>query len=161
MLCSINCSSEIISLWFIDLQPQFMYILVSSRYLELLWFELLYVHSFQQPYFFSSCSICQAKKLYTIAILTYAESSWGRGFKSSHPVHFLLLYNYGIELSSILVIVGQVQQQCIVNPLARSLKDGVWYPWALQFSARSLILYSLFFFYLGIAFLFLLLSLLW
>jgi hypothetical protein len=24
--------------------------------------------------------------------------SWGRGFKS-HPVHFFLLYNYGIKLS--------------------------------------------------------------
>jgi hypothetical protein len=27
----------------------------------------------------------------------------GRGFKSSHPVHFLLLYNYGIILSSFLL----------------------------------------------------------
>jgi hypothetical protein len=24
----------------------------------------------------------------------------GRGFKSSHPVHFFLLYNYGIILNS-------------------------------------------------------------
>ena len=26
---------------------------------------------------------------------------WGCGFKSSHPVHFFLLYNYDIELSSL------------------------------------------------------------
>jgi len=26
----------------------------------------------------------------------------GRGFKSSHPVHFFLLYNYGIGMSSFL-----------------------------------------------------------
>jgi hypothetical protein len=32
--------------------------------------------------------------------------SLGRGFKS-HPVHFFLLYNYGIILNSIWIIVGQ------------------------------------------------------
>jgi hypothetical protein len=29
---------------------------------------------------------------------TRLEFCWGRGFKS-HPVHFFLLYNYGIKLS--------------------------------------------------------------
>jgi hypothetical protein len=36
----------------------------------------------------------------------------GRGFKSHHPVHFFLCWNYGIELSLILVSVGQIQQHC-------------------------------------------------
>ena len=31
---------------------------------------------------------------------------WGRGFKS-HPVHFYLLYNYGIGLRLISIIVRQ------------------------------------------------------
>jgi hypothetical protein len=31
----------------------------------------------------------------------------GRGFNPSHPVHFFLLYNYGIILSLILVFAGQ------------------------------------------------------
>src|SRR5215204_4156092 len=39
------------------------------------------------------------------------------GFKS-HPVHFFLLYNYGIGLSSFSVIVGQIQQH-------RKRKQGV------------------------------------
>ena len=34
----------------------------------------------------------------------------GRGFKSQ-LVHFFLLYNYGIGLSSLQGIVGQIQQQ--------------------------------------------------
>jgi hypothetical protein len=33
-----------------------------------------------------------------------------RGFHP-HPVHFFLLYNYGIVLNSILASVGQIQQQ--------------------------------------------------
>src|SRR5215204_194034 len=37
--------------------------------------------------------------------------SCGRGFKS-HIIYFINLVNYGIELRSISVIVGQIQQQC-------------------------------------------------
>ena len=40
------------------------------------------------------------------------KADLGRGFKS-HPVHFFLLYNYGIELRLFLMVGGQIQQQVI------------------------------------------------
>jgi hypothetical protein len=48
--------------------------------------------------------------------------SLGRGFKS-HPVHFFLLYNYGIGLSSLMIVVGQIHIKCLESYFIGLLPD--------------------------------------
>ena len=58
---------------------------------------------------FGHIRLCKSSKL-SIKVLIGSGSMkavWGRGFKSSHPVHLFLLYNYGIDLSLFWMSVGQ------------------------------------------------------
>src|SRR5687767_15509909 len=54
---------------------------------------------------------------------------------SIHPVHFYLRGNYGIGLSSILTIVGQIQQQCYCH--AKNSMSSKYFEWRFSTATNN------------------------
>ena len=95
--------------------------LFPTNFYYLLWEHL-------SPLIWHATIIFCVKSMRVKRLFTNTSESWARGFKSSHPVQFLLLYKYGTVLGSFSVVVRQKawQHLCLILPFIDKSVDNKW-----------------------------------